>query len=223
MLWCAIKLTSLALICLEFLYLYPRDKCIFMFVIFTNKNSLSAFSSCHWLLLQSRKWLSYQVCFGWLPGCCLSYTACRVLLCRSEWSIFPQAHVGTSCRMLLLHTLSLEGSQAPQQPKLKHLQTFNEVPSMHGLVSFSYIPEKPLKLPKKSWVSEIKGLWSNSLFVCTNWINKAGSETSESKLLGTISISKKWELNVLDVSFLLTCSSTDFSKDYKESIGMTQL
>lgn len=111
--------------------------------IYTIKMFSSAFSSSHWCL--AVKWFSYPVCFGWLPGCCLSCTACRVLLCRSEWSIFPRADAGTSYKMSLLHTLSLEGFPAPRRPKWKQLQTFSEVPLHDTQDMVWHVPTQPWK------------------------------------------------------------------------------
>lgn len=72
------------------------------------------------------KWLSYPVCFGWPPEYCLSCRACMVLLCRPEWSIFPRVDAGTSYKMSLLHTLSLERFPAPPQPEWKQFQTVSD-------------------------------------------------------------------------------------------------
>lgn len=90
-----------------------------------NKKVLICTLSCNWLPVV--KWFTYPVCFGWLPVCCLSYTACRGWWCKSEWSIFPQADAGTSYRMSLPRTLSWEGSRAPQRPKWKGLVKMNEL------------------------------------------------------------------------------------------------
>lgn len=102
-------------------------------------------------------WFTYPVCFGWLPECCLNYTACRGWLCKSEWSIFPQADAGTLYRRSLPRTPSSEGSRAPQRPKGTRMAKINE-----GLQDKTrLVCRQPILLKGKNLFSDRCRIWKD--------------------------------------------------------------
>lgn len=133
------------------LYIYTFVLSLCLSQTYTIKKSL--FSSVFISSLVSQHKMekhSYQVYFGWPPRCCLSYRACRVLSCRFEWSISPQAYVGTSYRTLLLHILSLEGFPALLQPEIQNLYKMRSL-SSENLTSITLLENTKNMTVPCSW------------------------------------------------------------------------